>query len=372
MPSNYRTTLRVALCLLGSSPALALAYTESADVVIHAPDESYLGGPIANPDRHHEGTAVHVQPFAVGESLSVANPFTPGVTHTRESSVTFSSTPLPVLQAHSRFDSYNLGDAVGTYAYGALSYSFTVTGAANTLVPISISSLFELSTNRPDSFVNSAFGQVRLGLFAHDPSGTFGALYGSNRSFISMFCGTNFNGADCAAGAGDDSLGKYVDGVLLDSTHQNYSFDASGNNNFRSALAAFAFGLPLDASGVATVTLEMSATTAAFAGMFDPDITAAGTQSALHVADAYIDPVIRIDPVYLVSHPGTVLSVEAGLGNGELLPVPELPTQALLLTGLAGLVWRARRWSGSAPARKRRSSLKPGAGTTTTCDPTAA
>lgn len=331
-----------ALALLCSLPSLALAYSETADVLTRNADPDYQGGPIAAPDVHHFASTPHAQPFVVQDSFTIASSFTPGVNYVGESAVTFANLPLPFIKSHSRYGGHNLDPNEATYATGSLTYSFSVIGAPNAVVPISITSLFELSTNRPTAFANLTFADVSVALNVQDPLGTFGTLYGASSSFISMHCRTDANGAGCTNRAGDDALSKTVDGVVLPSTVQGYSFDAAGQKNLRTGQLAYAFGLPLDASGFAFVSLMISATTLASNGLFDGDPCTCES-SSLHVADAYIDPIIAIDASYLTSHPDTLLAIEAGLGNGPTAAVPELPTGALLLAGIACLGRRLAR-----------------------------
>jgi hypothetical protein len=350
VPTKAALPLRSLSALLLCLPALALAYSEKAEILTRNADPSYQGGPIAAPDVQHFATTPHLSPFTLSDSAVIPSSYTPGVNYVRESAVAFDN-KLPFITSHSRYEGHNLDANAATYATGAMSYSFTLSGAPNALVPISITSLFELSTNRPTAFINGAFAEVGLALTVNDPQGVFSSLYGAGSSFISMRCQTVASGADCINRAGDDALAKSVDGVVLPSTVQLFAFDAVGQRNLRSGQMAYAFGLPLDASGSAFVTLTLSATTFAANGLFDDDFTCACEQSSLHVADAYIDPIVLIDAGYLASHPGTLLTIEAGLGNGPTAAVPELPSGALLLAGLACLAAGVRRWRAGGPGR---------------------
>ena len=79
-------------------------------------------------------------------------------------------------------------------------------------------------------------------------------------------------------------------------------------------------------------------------------------------ADAYIDPVITIDPAFLLTHPGATLTFSAGVQNGQyptgVIPptgptgVPEPATWAMMLLGVgfAGGALRSNRASRSATA----------------------
>ena len=61
------------------------------------------------------------------------------------------------------------------------------------------------------------------------------------------------------------------------------------------------------------------------------------------VAHAFVDPILTIDPVFALSHPGYSVIVSAGIGNAApVAAVPEPETYALLLAGLAVTGWTAR------------------------------
>ncbi len=208
----------LAIALLCGLPSLALAYSETADVLTRNADPTYQGGPIPTPDVHHFVSTPHAQPFVVQDSFTIASSFTSGVNYVGESAVTFANLPLPFIKSHSRYGGHNLDPNEATYATGSLTYSFSVIGAPNAVVPISITSLFELSTNRPTAFANLAFADVSVALNVQDPLGMFRALYGASSSFISMRCQAYATGADCLNRAGDDALSKTLDGVVLPST----------------------------------------------------------------------------------------------------------------------------------------------------------
>lgn len=63
-------------------------------------------------------------------------------------------------------------------------------------------------------------------------------------------------------------------------------------------------------------------------------------------AEAYADPYIYIDPVFLAAHPGYAVSVSTGIGNAppvSAVPEPEVCSMLLLGLGLIGSVSRRRR-----------------------------
>jgi len=59
-------------------------------------------------------------------------------------------------------------------------------------------------------------------------------------------------------------------------------------------------------------------------------------------AASYIDPRLEIDAAFLSANPGATLTLTAGVGNA-IAAVPEPSSYALLFTGLAAAVLRARR-----------------------------
>jgi hypothetical protein len=56
-----------------------------------------------------------------------------------------------------------------------------------------------------------------------------------------------------------------------------------------------------------------------------------------------LDPMITIDPIFLLDNPGYSLIVSPGIGNGPTNPVPEPESYAMLLAGLGLLGFLARR-----------------------------
>jgi hypothetical protein len=85
-----------------------------------------------------------------------------------------------------------------------------------------------------------------------------------------------------------------------------------------------------------TMELRLLADGGTSGSAFPPGAPAAGQSTA------FIDPIISIDPDWLVLHPGYSVVVDDGVGNGQVATVPEPATLWLVLSALPAIAWRRR------------------------------
>lgn len=190
-------------------------------------------------------------------------------------------------------------------AQSAMRYYFSIVGTPGTDVPIQFEGITRTSVNS-----GNGLGGAKASLISYDQRGTSALLvdrYCSNGPFPGVGAGTNL----CSLSASSFSVGGRFQSV------------ASGT----------------DFSGYLDLI--------AYAGFI-------GTSSSLFNVQAFIDPVISIDPTFLASNPGFSIVVSQGLGNGEIAAaVPEPAAWVMMLAGfgaIGGAMRRMREAGGPATA----------------------
>jgi hypothetical protein len=214
--------------------------------------------------------------------------------------VEFASDPAPFVLAKTSGQNSNPIGSVDGAAYGRMIYVFTLQGAANSSIPL--------------SFYGSARIQASPG------PGTIGTQVTANARFA---LGSALVDLSAREGSGWDQF--TVTGTNADVSRINRLGDAE--SGYFSGTVLF----QTDANGKASGTVDLTASTS-FGGR--------GTGTT--VGQAYIDPLLFIDPVWQSQHQQVTLAILPGVGN-SVLQVPEPTTLLSMLAGLGRLVVRRRR-----------------------------
>ena len=215
------------------------------------------------------------------------------------SSITFSSSPAPYVQASAEnwIDDprqWNPSGAIG----GSMLYQMAVHGTPNTLVPVGYDGQFSVS----GTYLNAARAEV----------------WPQTSASVTMVIGQNYFKLECGLGICD----KTVAGVT--------EWDTAVGADLYSGWISGRTGISLNESGTGIVTIILAAQALAHTGFV-----------GIASANAFIDPKFYIDPDYLAANPGTALAFTPGVGN-DIAAVPEPASGWLILLGL-GLLGRTGR-----------------------------
>jgi hypothetical protein len=293
-----RTAALVSAVAWAAIPAASDALTISGSVVAEVSNQ---GNPV---------TEV-ATPVTTPGSFS-AGPIT-GSSHdnTTEGEVTVALGPLlPSLAASaSGHDAGQSIDAAHTNVNVSLSYGFTVIGPQPAVVPV----LFEGST----------FGSV-------SSSGDVTRLVdtvGTRLRIVALNIAGTFAPVGLQGGQAPDYYASNAGMVNL-----GWGAQAFGPVPYGGYVSSFLWGADIEAGQSGTITLSTSMSGGTAGVLQGNGIFASG------IASTMIDPRIYIAPDWLADHPGYAIVVEAGVGN--VGPVPEPATTALLGCGLAAIGFR--------------------------------
>jgi len=206
-------------------------------------------------------------------------------------------------------------DAAFTSINVDLTYEFTVTGTAGTIVPVHFRGITDgtLATQGDPSRLYGEVG-TRVRIVSQDIAGSFAAMGAQSGTAPDYY----------ASNAGMVNLG--------------WGAQAFGPVPYSDYASTWDWGADLVAGRVGTITLSTSlrgGTTGQLRGL--AELTSSSAAS-------FIDPYITIDPGWLADHPGFAISVEADIGNvGPTSAVPEPPALLLLVAGLGVLALRLQR-----------------------------
>lgn len=281
-----------------------LASANSVSLQIEARADDYDVPPAAADSRLYEPNLTSSGAFSTGLAIN------PLLGNGARIDATVLRSPAPYLSlsgqangANNRAGSGTLAAYVAGYGYGSLSmrYQVTVVGPGTAYVPLLIDGV---SQGDIVASAGSGSGQIYAALGLRNLITSAAYSVGGNAYSTSSF--------------------RNPDGTL----NYNASFT---NNSTRAGDWSFRTSFQYAASvrGGSSFDIALDASMSIY------DTTGAGT-----TADVRVDPLITIDPVWLISHPGYSVQTEAGFGNA--LPVPEPKSWALLLAGL-GIVGAARR-----------------------------
>jgi hypothetical protein len=308
--SPQRSTLAALVIFCTIAPAQAGFYIETIRL-------GYVGG---------LGDIVFTEPHGPAVTHSY-----PGTYGDSARSATFSSDPAPYVYATASavYDQNSFNQA----GIGAnLRYSFEVSGAAGTFVPVIFKGRLEVhNDNRlSDSRVSAEFS-------ADGASGRTSYLLGERVRLFTACTGNFTNGVGCYSETSVGDPSEYLGGrSAVTLTQGIVSIDADRG---ASAVGTFTGTLmtPVSALGKGSGSI-----------MLDVDVLTGSidAMTASILSWGIIDPELRIDPQYLAAHPGASLSLPPGVGAEMLAaPVPEISTLAMMLAGLS--------LTGMAAARRR-------------------
>jgi hypothetical protein len=251
---------------------------------------------------------VATTPHAALSSYASSVPWASGLNQ-----VQFNNEPDPWVWAESYGRPDNLDVNIMGAAYGRMIYTITLSGDANSAIPVSF------------------LGRARVQA-APDGAATWSKVV-SDATFMLVNSNFAWAGVDLNARQG---YGQQ-DAITATGTGADVSrIERTGNTESGYFNGTLLF--PTDTNGNAVGYVVLAANTQFGSG--------GGTADSYGVA--YVDPKLFIDPVWLDQHPQTTLMITPGVGN-EVSPVPEAPTSLVLVSGLALFCLRQRRARRSRP-----------------------
>lgn len=246
-------------------------------------------------------------------------------------SATFSSDPAPYVHATASvvYDENSFAEA----RIGAnLRYSFEVSGAAGTFVPVIFRGRLEVHN---DSYWGNS--RVSAEFSADSVSGRPSYLMGERVRLFTRCDGHYTFGGRCYSETSVGDPSEYLGGL----SSVTLTLGAVSTDADRGASVAGTFTgilmtpVSLLGKGSGSIMLDVELLTGSIDAM-----------TASILSWGIIDPELRIDPQYLAAHPGASLSLPPGVGAEMLAaPVPEISTLAMMLAGLS--------LTGMAAARRR-------------------
>ena len=206
----------------------------------------------------------------------------------------------------------------GTYGFATatLSYNFTVHGPVTAGLPI------------PILFSGTTFASI----VQTGDSSQFFSSAGTSVRIDAAHIGNSFRNEGTTGTLPTVSPAGQLNpnGVIL-----GWGSRAAAPVNYLDYTSSFLFGADLAAGDTGLITI-VGSVQGGVTGLLRPTgVPTSGT------ASAFVDPLIYIDPAFLIDHPGYSIEVDAGIGNTPAVPEPT--SVAMLAAGvLAMLVFRRR------------------------------
>lgn len=287
---------------LASAPATAQSYYREEIIL------QQEGGRTIRNDTPHTGVQTQVFP-RLGSGSSG------GAVET----VSFDSDPAPFVEATTKAWMGQDGLVQRSTVTASLGYEFALTGPANALVPIRILGRYDLYNDSFLTYTNAS------AIFT-----TTGGDYSrADQIGFSVQCDGSAGSSRCfTAPTSSPSANSSIQVTMQRTGFDVLLWGGGAEGTFQGLLMA-----PTDAAGRARGVVNLQVFASALG------IRANGEQG---VSRSFIDPELAIAPEFLAANPSTQLRLTAGVGS-QMVPVPEPASGAMLLVGLAGLVWARRR-----------------------------
>jgi hypothetical protein len=309
MPSFTRSSLqRLALPL-----AATLAFTTPA----HALTET-VGDVVLN-------NAPHADVFAKD---TAAGTFV--FTNTGTPSVSFESARLAV----GTLDGLTPASYQTFSTYGSMSYGFSVRGPLSGEVQVNFTGLVRLQAGGTMGPIPEINGVAANFSVASGPGNVVSGRFEAGPNGVAILPGGASTGWWYATAT--SGLGNVAQDVMPASDGVQLGGPELTQPNWINARFFGTITVHTDATGLGRGRADIS-----ISGASATDFTAWMPESTFQSASGFIDPYFSIDPATLAANPGVTLNVEPGMGN--LAPVPEPATWAMLAAGTALLAGAARR-----------------------------